>query len=474
MARMGVKATPGLFGRPPLGAWRGAILLIAAVAAGSCAYGTAAVAPSPPAPSLPPAAVGQPQYRALWVDAFHDGIKTPRQVDQLVEAAERAHLNTLIVQVRPSGNAYFNKSIEPRASDPALAPAPYDPLGYVIQKAHSAQPRLQVWAWLNTYVVSRSSQVYQQHADDWGNRTYDGTTGGYLDPGNPAVETYTRSVFVDLVKNYDVDGIHFDFVRYPDGGDWGYSPAAVARFDAETDRTDTPEPDDGQWQQWRRERVTDLVRGVYQEATAIRPSLVVSAALIAYGKGPANESEWEATPTYNSVLQDWHSWLAQGILDLGVPMNYDSDWNPRQAGWFDGWTRWEKDNQGNRKLLIGVAAFLNYPENTLAQLQRALEATPAGNRPAGIAIYSYASTSPYATNDYYDNPSLAAGLPRQPYFDGRDRRALVARAQLYDGWFWTQLSQPAYYWEPALGTTIRTQPLFTDLAPIPDLGWKAP
>jgi uncharacterized lipoprotein YddW (UPF0748 family) len=416
--------------------------------------------------------LGPPQYRAIWVDAYRDGIKTRKQVDRLIADAQRANINTLIVQVRPSGNAYFNRSIEPRSSDPALAPPPYDPLANILQKAHAAKPPLQVWAWLNTYAVSRNSQVYKQHAADWGNRTYGGVTGGYLDPGNPDVERYTHDVFVDLVRNYDVDGLHFDFVRYPEGGDWGYSPAAVARFDADTGRTDVPDPYDLQWDQWRRDRVTELVRSVYHDATALRPQLVVSAALIAYGKGPANEDEWRTTRTYSEVYQDWHSWLAEGILDVGIPMNYDSEWNPRHASWFDQWASWEKDNQGSRRLMIGVAAYLNYPEHTLAQLQRALRPSAAGHQAAGVAIYSYGSTSPYGTNDYYDNPSLAAGLPRQPYAQNRDHDALVARAQLYDDWFWTQLSSPAYYWEPAWGRTIATQPLFTGPAPVPTLPWK--
>ena len=119
-----------------------------------------------------------------------------------------------------------------------------------------------------------------------------------------------------------------------------------------------------------------------------------------------------------------------------------------------------------------MAAFLNYPENTLAQLQRALAASAAGREAAGVAIYSYASTSPYGTNDYYESPSLAAGLPRQPYAQTSDHKALVERAAQYDDWFWTQLSTPAYYWEPALQRTIATQPLFTTQAPIPTLPWK--
>src|SRR5919201_1872735 len=136
---------------------RGALFLAAVL--GACSFGTATAVPTPvpaasPSPFVAPA-MGPPQYRAIWVDAFHDGIKTKKQVDKLIADAQRANVNTLIVQVRPSGNAYFNKSIEPRSSDPGLAPEPYDPLAYVLEKAHAANPPLQVWAWLNTYAVSR-------------------------------------------------------------------------------------------------------------------------------------------------------------------------------------------------------------------------------------------------------------------------------------------------------------------------------
>ena len=102
----------------------------------SCTGPTAtAVAPSPtPSPSPSPIVYGPPQYRALWVDAFHDGIKSPAQVQKLVADAHGANINALIVQVRKAGDAYFNRSDEPRATD-ILGPRDFDPLAYVIRLA---------------------------------------------------------------------------------------------------------------------------------------------------------------------------------------------------------------------------------------------------------------------------------------------------------------------------------------------------
>src|SRR5438046_292444 len=96
-----------------------------------------------PTPSPAPIALGPPEYRAIWVDAFHAGIKSGAQVERLIADARRANLNTLIVQVRKTGAAYFNHSDEPRAKD-IVGPADFDPLAYVIRLPHASDPPLEV------------------------------------------------------------------------------------------------------------------------------------------------------------------------------------------------------------------------------------------------------------------------------------------------------------------------------------------
>src|SRR5258708_38877386 len=75
-----------------------------------CSDPATTAVPASPSPSASPIAYGPPQYRALWVDAFHDGMKSPAQVEKLVANAHGANLNALIVQVRKAGDAYFNRS----------------------------------------------------------------------------------------------------------------------------------------------------------------------------------------------------------------------------------------------------------------------------------------------------------------------------------------------------------------------------
>jgi len=231
--------------------------------------------------------------------------------------------------------------------------------------------------------------------------------------------------------------------------------------------TRTPGPADPTWQAWRRARVTNFVRDLKDDLELEKPSVKLSAALICYGGGPFDWGGWVYTSAYSGVFQDWRTWLTKGYLDFGVPMNYDSDWNPQQKEWFDRWMSFDKDNGFGSRVVVGVGAFLNYPENTLAQIRRALSASTGGNRVLGVAIYSYGSTSVYGSDDFYGNEDLAGGLPRQPYAGGiTDQPGLVARAHSFNDQFMNQLSRVSSYRDVQLGM-VSTQPVFTQPAPVP-------
>jgi len=282
----------------------------------------------------------------------------------------------------------------------------------------------------------------------------------------PEVDIYLQRIFVDLARSYDIDGLHLDYVRYP-SVTWGYSPSAIGLYMLQSKATRTPSPTDPGWQAWRRARVTAFVRDLSHELKQEKPSLKLSGALICYGGGPLDSSGWRLTSAYSSVFQDWRSWLVNGYLDFGVPMNYDSDWSTREKGWFGRWLGFEKDSGFANRVVIGVGAFLNYPEDTLAQIRRVLATSTGGNRVLGVAIYSYASTSVYGSDDFYGSPDLAGGLPRQPYAGGiKDQAGLVARARTFNDLFITQLSRADYYRDVKLGW-VGTQPVFTQAAPVP-------
>ncbi|MDQ6918106.1 MAG: family 10 glycosylhydrolase [Candidatus Dormibacteraeota bacterium] len=465
------------------------LLLIASAACSVPAGPAAAQSPAPsgsaahrasaapePVPTAIPAVVAMdpvihpdaaPEYRALWVDGFHQGFKSPQQVDTLIARALKGNLNALFVQVRKRGDAYFLRGVEPTATDISYPNHPsWDPLAYLIQKAHTANPPIEVHAWMNTFFVGQTSEVFQDNAD-WGNLKASGSNEGYgyLDPGVPAVRAYTQEVMLQVVRHYNVDGIHLDFVRYPDGGDWGYTKISLDLFNQATGRSGRPDPSDASWQQWRRDQVTAFVQGLHDAIQKVRPRVKLSGALIAYGNGPTSDAEFQSTRTYNDVYQDWPTWFRRGYLDIGVPMNYDRDSSPSQSKWFRAWTAWEKD-LAKGHLLVGIGAFLNYPEDSFTQIRDALARSAAGNKPLGVAIYSYASTSVYGTDDFYLAPNDQGYLPRQPYTTNTDPQYLFNRAVQFNEWFFSALSAPTTYQDPALGT-VATTPIYLKPAPIP-------
>jgi uncharacterized lipoprotein YddW (UPF0748 family) len=273
-----------------------------------------------------------------------------------------------------------------------------------------------------------------------------------------------------VAQNYDVDGLHMDYVRYP-GADWGYSSAALRLYRSYYKTTTTPAPGDERWKSWRRAQVTNFVRDLHSDLKELKPNVKLSGALISWGGGPPGASlgDWVWTSAYGSVFQDWRSWMIHGYIDFGVPMNYDSDWSPLEQYWFGRWLDFEKDSGFGNRILTGVGAFLNYPEDTLAQIRRALAPSARGNRVLGVAIYSYGSTSVYGNSDFYNDKSLAGGLPRQPYFGNLSHRdPASARGRAFNDSFMTQLSRPDIYWDPALGW-IATKAVFSRPAAVPVL-----
>jgi uncharacterized lipoprotein YddW (UPF0748 family) len=373
------------------------------------------------------------QFRAFWADsvAGHDGLKTPIQVDQLVADAKRANVNAILAQVWRRGGALFLKTGEPRYEDSSLAPG-FDVLQYLLDKAHAQG--IEVHAWLNALAIWGGStppldprHVYNLHgpgksgADYWLSRSdagaESGTDGIFLDPGNPAAADYVARLCIDLVRNYDVDGIHLDFIRY-EGQEWGFNPTSIDRFNVINKRTGIPAKNDAQWMEWRREQVTALARRVYLNVGAIKPKVKVSAATIAFGDGPVAENDWLKTSAYSSVFQDWRAWTQDGILDFPVVMNYDRETDANQKVWFDRWIEWDKNHRYNRQIVIGQGAFLNSIPDSIAQTRRALASSSAGNLADGVAFFSYWTTNggSVPNGEFYSALSTPSANDPNPVF----------------------------------------------------------
>ncbi|MBL9139619.1 MAG: family 10 glycosylhydrolase [Verrucomicrobiales bacterium] len=344
-----------------------------------------------------PAKAGE-ELRGLWVDTFHPGFRNPSEVDTMVRLARTAGFNALFVEVRKRGDAYYTSRHEPRAVD--LAPD-FDPLDHLLRLAHDTQlgPRLEVHAWVVTYTIWNQRRVLPAQPDhpfrlhpDWLSRNVQGATWDgreyAFDPGHPEVQEHTFNVAMDLIRRYDLDGFHWDYVRY-NGRDWGYNRSALERFHRLYRRKGKPRPDDPDWMQFRREQVTDLVRKVYLTALAERPSVKISAATIAFAPGIEERTDWPTSAAFSDVLQDWRAWLQEGILDLSIPMTYFRS-SENEQDWLK-WSRFIRDHQYQRRTAIGIGGYLNPASVVLAQMRETRSPSVFGTRTAGLCLYSFAS-----------------------------------------------------------------------------------
>ncbi len=395
------------------------------------------------------------QWRGYWVDAFNEGVYTPDQVTKLVAEAKKIKANALIVQIARRYDCFCNRALYPR-TDAAIAALPFDPLDEMIAQGHAAG--LEVHAWVNVNTMWNSAtphsspeHVFNKHglgaagADRWLNKRYDGLermgNNAYMDPGNPGAVNYIVDAIKSIVREYDVDGINLDYVRYPDfnstttTSDWGYSETSLARFRAATGRTDTPVPADAQFSDWRRTQMTNLVRKIYLGIWSVDRSVRLSMDGITYSFGPQTMGGWEKTRPYAEVMQDWKGWMEEGIMDTVVAMNYKRNWLPDQQQMFEEWKEVLADWQGDRQAVIGPALYLNSVADSLAQVRSSLTPTVAGNTAAGWSGYSYA------------NPTMAGVGQPLPVREA-ERDALVAALTTGpDAPFAGEVSVPVMPWK---------------------------
>jgi uncharacterized lipoprotein YddW (UPF0748 family) len=386
------------------------------------------------------------EFRGLWVTRFDwtrfGHTVTRSDLDAIVTNAAAAHFNVLLFQVRGTADAYYSSTLEPWAArltgstTKTLGTDPgFDPLAYLITRAH--QSGLQVHAYINVYPVWLCDRVgpitstTPQHpfwqwtyASPLPNRTLQwrewtngnpsvpmnliptnegGTCGGanYLDgylwasPANPIVQSHILSVAVDLAARYQIDGLHLDLVRYS-GSNYSSDPATRQAFSEALKIS--PTLVFTAWRpQFQRDQVSGLVARIYSATTALKPDLLVSAAV------------WFSyTDGYNNYYQDSKGWLANGNIDANVPMLYSSDilndlpaWTARAQGFI-------ADSYG-RYVFPGISA--DYSD--VNQITDRIEAARSFGA-KGVVLFSYGALITHSYwSDLANGPfAITATVPR--------------------------------------------------------------
>ncbi len=294
------------------------------------------------------------QVRALWVTRWD--YKTPADVRMIMKNCAAMRFNVVLFQVRGNGTVFYPSKIEPWAweltsEDPKTTGEDpgWDPLAVAIKEAHKRG--LELHAYVNVFPAWRSQkfpprtsgQLWWEHPD-WfmcdaaGNRMIPRDAEAdpkvsrdwysFISPGVPEAQDYLVDLFEELVKNYDIDGLHYDYIRYPREirevakgyedrakrlGNWSYDPVSLARFSKETGIA-APDLDPEAWVKWRAEQITETARKVSERVRKHNPDIVITASVMA-----------DPEDAYQTKMQDYVTWMELGYLDAAITMNYTGD-----------------------------------------------------------------------------------------------------------------------------------------------------
>ena len=273
-----------------------------------------------------------PEIRGIWVHTY-----SPQDWDVTMKKIADAGLNSVFVRVARGVNALYPSKILPMdgwAADAWNDGTGRDELKTMIEAAH--RNGLEFHAWKVNFNASAgmragagpAAMMAQMKADDRLMRDVNGVQTNALNPGDPRNRQLEVDAMAELVRDYDVDGVHFDYIRYTEiGGDgqenYDFDYGDVSRFEFEKSRGMKVAnwPADvfsghlkAEYEDWERGNINDVVQRVYWATKASKPRVQVSAAV------------WRANRKYRAALkQNWTFWARIGWLDFVVPMDYTAD-----------------------------------------------------------------------------------------------------------------------------------------------------
>lgn len=268
------------------------------------------------------------EFRAAWIATVlnldwpttrgGDPQVQRNQLITILDGLKAAGINAVVFQVRSECDAMYPSTIEPwsywltgrQGSAPIL---PFDPLQFALQEAHLRG--MELHAWFNPYRAERSVGNYVTAGNHVVNANPDWIltfgTLKMLDPGLPAAREHVMRVIADVVRRYDVDGVHWDDYFYPYSGITNQDSASWALYNRGfSNRAD-----------WRRDNVNILVRGVYDSIQVIRPRTKFGISPFGIWKS-GYPTGIVGTSAYDALYCDALAWLSGGYIDYLTPQLY--------------------------------------------------------------------------------------------------------------------------------------------------------
>ena len=372
------------------------------------------------------------EFRAAWVATVANinwpskpGL-TPKEQQQeaikLLDLLKANNFNAVIFQVRPQADALYDSELEPWSyfltGEQGKAPEPfYDPLHFWIEAAHDRG--LELHAWLNPYRAHHSSgkEISEKSIIKTNPELVVKLANGmyWMDPALEGTKEISTAVVMDLVKRYDLDGIHFDDYFYP--------------YDSYNNGKDFP--DDKSWNayknaggelsrgDWRRENVNSFIKNIYEEIKAEKPEVKFGLSPFGIWR-PGYPESITGYDQYDKLYADAKLWLNEGWIDYFTPQLYWTTNQLKQSfpvllGW------WEEQNFQQRHLWPGINAGLGGDEKNVDEVINQIMIT-RGMLPQspGVVFWSIAPLVNY--------PNLAKAVLEGPY----QKQALVPASPWLD------------------------------------------
>lgn len=294
------------------------------------------------------------EIRAVWLttnwglDWPVRGASVENQKEQLrkiLDQLQEEHINTVLFQTREQGRVFYRSSVEP------LSPFfnhdnNFDPLAFAVEECHKRG--MECHAWLITYPMGKARQrtvkkgrkkvqvAETPPAENY--KLMEGTW--YLDPGHPRTKEHILSLVKEIVSNYDVDGIHFDYIRYPSNTRQFPDDDTYRLYGKGMDK-----------ENWRRDNINQLVASTYDMVKSIKGWVQVSSSPLGRYRVLRDVAPNDGWTAYETVFQDAGSWLQQGKHDLVFPMMYYRKhlFNP----FLDDWAK----NSNGRPVVPGIGIY---------------------------------------------------------------------------------------------------------------------
>lgn len=359
------------------------------------------------------------EFRAAWVATVaninwpsKNNLSTEQQKQEaitLLDMLKKNNFNAVIFQVRPSADALYKSNYEPWSyfltGSIGKAPSPYyDPLEFWVEEAHKRGLELHVW--LNPYRAHHSnggqvtSESMVNKASDYVVRLRNGMY--WFDPASQKTQDHASNVVMDIVKRYDIDGVHFDDYFYPyasynGGGDFPDDAtwSAYRRSGGNLSRSD-----------WRRDNVNKFIKRIYTQIKAEKPAVKFGLSPFGIWK-PGYPAGVTGSSQYDELYADAKLWLNEGWIDYFTPQLY---WpiNPPKQSFTALLKWWESENTHKRHLWPGLNTVAVSTSNRVQEIKNQIEVTrEVIPNSTGAVHWSIAGLT--------KNPSMLKALHEGPY-----------------------------------------------------------